>query len=44
MADAKRPAAKKPPKAQYPLAPDASRAKLEIANNQTFAWYMNLLV
>ncbi|MBQ1544400.1 MAG: hypothetical protein IIZ60_01360 [Clostridia bacterium] len=31
-------------KAQYPLAPDASRAKLEIANNQTFAWYMNLLV
>ncbi|MBQ1544687.1 MAG: hypothetical protein IIZ60_02860, partial [Clostridia bacterium] len=31
-------------KAQYPLAPDASREKLEIANSQTFAWYMNLLV
>ena len=31
-------------KKAYPYAPEASRAKLEIANAQTFSWYINLLV
>ena len=31
-------------KAQYPLAPEESRAKLEAANDKAFSWYMNLLV